>query len=91
MIEELTEEQEQLVISELDSVDVDDKYEDMLDSFNQSIFICGIEFEPSRILRELDPTAYSCGLNDWLDSEEFVKVNGSYYNKDDVEELLEDA
>jgi len=34
----------------------------------ENIIISGIEFNPSRILEELDPTAYSCGLIDFKDN-----------------------
>ena len=27
----------------------------------------GLEFLPSRVLQEMDPTAYRCGFNDYLD------------------------
>jgi hypothetical protein len=29
----------------------------------------GVTLSPSYVLRECDPTAYRCGLIDWLDSE----------------------
>ena len=88
---ELTETQERLIISELYSVDVDEAFNDSIDETYSSVDICGIEFEPSRILKECDEIAYNCYMCDWLDAEEFVEVNDSYYNKDEVEELLEDA
>jgi hypothetical protein len=34
----------------------------------ETVTVCGQEFNPSRILEELDPTAYRCGLNDFEDS-----------------------
>jgi hypothetical protein len=45
-----------------------DLYDEMLDELYSPINIAGIEFDPSRVLKELDPTAYRCGFNDWLDS-----------------------
>jgi hypothetical protein len=43
-------------------------YDEMLDELHSPIIIGGIEFDPSRVLKELDPIAYQCGFNDWLDS-----------------------
>lgn len=44
-------------------------YEDMLDECYDMPTIAGIEFLPSRILREIDPIAYKCGWIDWCDAE----------------------
>lgn len=34
-----------------------------------TVEIAGISFDRSRILREIDPTAYRCGLHDFIDAE----------------------
>lgn len=44
-------------------------YDEYLDEVNPVVKICGMEYSPSRVLEEVDPTAYRCGFNDWLDSE----------------------
>lgn len=44
-------------------------YNTFIDECNPTIKIFGVEYLPSRALKELDPTAYKCGLNDWLDAE----------------------
>lgn len=44
-----------------------DQYDEMLDEMG-TVNAGGYEFEPSRILKELDPIAYSCGFSDWVDS-----------------------
>ena len=43
-------------------------YNDMLNECTATIQIGYIEFEPSRVLEEMDPIAYRCGLNDYYDS-----------------------
>lgn len=43
-------------------------WDDFLD-IGGDVTIAGIEFQRSRILREVDPIAYRCGLNDFLDGE----------------------
>ena len=44
-----------------------------LEMYNESlndggyVVVCGLEFLPSRVLEEMDPVAYRCGFNDFLD------------------------
>lgn len=45
------------------------QYNDMIDESSETRIKIGcIEFEASRVLEELDPIAYRCGLNDYYDS-----------------------
>lgn len=48
---------------------LEDMYDDFLDEIYPEANICGYEYSSSRALKEIDPTAYRCGLNDWADSE----------------------
>lgn len=50
-------------------IDAYDAYDESLDS-EGAISVAGCEFYPSRILEELDPVAYRCGYNDWVDSDQ---------------------
>lgn len=52
---------------EIDPDDYEGDYDEVLDA-GGAVVIGGCEFFPSRILRELDPVAYRCGLNDYVDS-----------------------
>lgn len=52
---------------EIDPYDHEDDYDEVLDE-GGAVMVGGCEFLPSRILRELDPIAYRCGLNDYVDS-----------------------
>ncbi len=56
----------------IEESEAEELYSDMLDEAYGSVKIAGIEFSPSMILKELDPIAYSCGLSDWLDSEDLT-------------------
>lgn len=47
--------------------EVEEMYIDMLNA-DGTITVAGYEFYPSRILREFDPTAFRCGLADFVDS-----------------------
>lgn len=51
------------------SGEIDDcgAYNESLDS-GGTVTVVGMEFYPSRIIEELDPVAYRCGYNDWVDS-----------------------
>ena len=53
---------------ELDPYDYEESYCEMLDEIDEWPAVGSITFQPSRVLRELDPTAYRCGLNDYVDS-----------------------
>ncbi len=44
-------------------------YDSMLDECYPEFEIAGMKYQTSRALKELDETAYRCGFNDWLDSE----------------------
>lgn len=46
------------------------RYDEYLDEIYTPYNIGVLEFAPSRVLKELDPTAYRTGFNDWLDSED---------------------
>jgi hypothetical protein len=72
---------------ELDEIDIDSQYDDFLDEIYPDCTIAGMDFFTSRVLKELDPTAYRCGKNDWISSENFVEINGDYYNFDECERV----
>ena len=50
-------------------IDDYEAYNESLDS-EGTVTVAGMEFYPSRILEELDPVAYRCGYNDWVDSDQ---------------------
>ena len=43
-----------------------EEYDEMLDE-SGPVEVAGMSFYPSRIIKELDPTAYNCGMNNWND------------------------
>lgn len=51
----------------LDNDDYEEQYKEAIDS-EGPVTVAGITFDPSRILQEMDPIAYGCGLNDYVDS-----------------------
>ena len=64
MIADKEKQQDQI---ELDPDDFADQFADMLNE-SGTVEAGGYSFYPSRILKELDPVAYSCSLNDYADS-----------------------
>ena len=59
--------------SELEHFEIDqDKHEDayrnLIDELDGEVTVAGIKFCASRILEELDPIAFRCGLTDYVDS-----------------------
>ena len=43
-------------------------YDDSLDEIWGDIAIAGLQYNCSIVLPKVDPVAYRCGFNDWLDS-----------------------
>jgi hypothetical protein len=82
---------------EPDEAEAESRYDDMLDEVGQyDLRGMFANYQPSRVLREIDPVAYRCGMNDWLDGEDKSTFEGWEDLHDDVEDcatelaLLED-
>ncbi len=80
------------IIDECKSVDVEERYCSMIDEC-YSFEKVGGPFEsmtPSRVLKEVDPIAYRCGLGDYGDSDDnLVEIGDDYYEIDEVETAKE--
>jgi hypothetical protein len=81
---------ESLIVAELEAIDVDSRYSDMLDDIYPGCTIAGMSFNTSNALKELDPTAYRCGLADWISEEDFVEINNEYYDGDECDSVKDD-
>lgn len=80
------------VTAECSRVDTEKLYDDMLDECSECCEMCK-QYGASRILKELDPTAYRCGMNDYVDSltrDGLVEINDSYYQERDVDKAREE-
>jgi hypothetical protein len=66
--EEVSEEEDDTPtkISESDALQ---RFDEMLDEIHETVKCGKLEWDMSRVLKEMDPTAYRCGFSDWLDSE----------------------
>lgn len=67
LIDQQKDVQRQLDNWEVDSDDLTDDYDNMLDECYGTVEVCGMTFDSRRILQELDPTAYHCGFIDFID------------------------
>jgi hypothetical protein len=62
-----------------------EEYDEMLDC-EGPVKVCGMDFYPSRILEELDPVTYSCGMNDYNDA----RLSEIETEIDDLKQELQD-
>ncbi len=58
------------------------RFDDMLDE-SGPVVIAGLEFNPSAILKEMDPIAYRTSFNDYMDSigvdtDDFLETDADY-------------
>lgn len=82
---------EQYISDECKAIDREKAFDDMLDEC-YSFEKVGGPFEymsPSAVLKEMDPTGYRCGVNDYEDAEGWVEVAGDYYDQREAEKAKE--
>ena len=90
---DITKEEEKKIEEELMPIDMEERYKNYLDevfSF-ESVGPPFSHMSPAKVLEEVDLIAYKYGLDDFIDGEEFetvIEVNGEYYNKQEVLEVL---
>lgn len=53
-------------ISERESYE---RFDDFLNELYATVTVCGYDYDPARVLKEIDPVAYREEYNNWLDSE----------------------
>lgn len=63
------EEEEDETSNTISERDAHQRFDEFLDEIHGTVLCGQLEWDMSRVLKEMDPTAYRCGLNDWLDSE----------------------
>ena len=80
------------IIENCKTVNIEDAYNDMLDECYSFDSVGGIfaSMSPSRVLRECDPVAYRCGMNDYQDSLGLIEIKSDYYQSDDCEQQREE-
>lgn len=76
---------ETLISEECTKIDREAAFAASLDE-SGPVNVCGLQFNPSQIWKELDPTAFRCGVNDFADGEDWSEVDGETYATSDCEE-----
>jgi hypothetical protein len=85
--EELEAKRKALDNFELDPDDFTDQYDEMLREVDGDIKIGGCTYDAPTVLKEIDPTAYCCGLNDYVDSIDITDTEGYKAIEEEIEEL----
>lgn len=80
------------VKSECSPVDMEQRFRDMIDECYSFDKIGGpfSHMSPSRVLEEVDPTAFRCGVSNQSDSENVYEIDGDYYDSDKVDEARDE-
>jgi hypothetical protein len=73
-------------ISTLENNEATEEYNDFLDDTNETVKVCGMLYNPSTVLEEVDPIAYRCGYSDWCDEE----LNNLHQEQQDLEQELKE-
>lgn len=83
---------ENKILETLSPIDVEEAYREMLDDCYETVEVGGLSFCPSRVVEELDPTAFRCGMSDYADSmsDQWIEVCGDYYDLDKIMEIRDD-
>lgn len=90
----LKEKAEKRIVAELEPVDVAQLFRDSLDEEGDVQVGC-LTFQRSRIVEELDPVAFRCGVNDHVDalvSDGILteEIEGNHYDGGEAQEIIEE-
>ena len=70
--------------------EVEQSYREWLNDLSGAVKIGSLEYDAALVLENVDPTAYRCGLNDYIDSEELQEImvdDKLCYADKDIDEL----
>ncbi|AYY11604.1 hypothetical protein EF847_01540 [Actinobacteria bacterium YIM 96077] len=70
--------------NEIQEHKLEEQYEKMLDENHGTVRLGELEYAASRVLREVDPTAYRVGFADWLSE---LEENGQMFENDPTAEV----
>lgn len=75
--------------AECSAIDREGVFDDMIDECYSFESVGGpfAHMSPSRVLREVDPIAHRCGVNDYFGTDDsYIEVGNETYRKDEVDE-----
>ncbi len=83
------------VYADLNEVNTNDLYDEMLDEIYGPVNLCGYEYCASKVFEDTDPIAYRCSFDDYIDSitgEEIETLDdrNTYYYCHDLDALIEE-
>lgn len=83
---------ESAVRDNLRKIDREERFDAMLDECYSFEAVGGpfAHMSPASVLKEMDPIAYRCGVNDWADGEDFTEVDGETYDRQEVQDQIDD-
>lgn len=87
LIADKEKQQEQI---ELDPDDFADQFDESLDDSIPEIEIGCLTYSPSHVLKNVDPTAYRCSLNDFVDSLDVEDSDEHKALQDEIDQLQSD-
>lgn len=69
-------------------IDREARFDQMLDEAYDFSNVGGpfAHMVPSQVLKEMDPTAYRCGVNDYVDGEDTYEIDGDTYDQKEVDD-----
>lgn len=90
----IKEKAEKRIVAELEPVDLEQLFRDSLDEEGDIQIGC-LTFQRSRIVEELDPVAFRCGVCDYADSlvNDTIteEIEGNHYDLREAEEIVEEV
>lgn len=82
----------------IDNAEAWDEYDNMIRDYYGDVEIMGMNYDSATALERLDPIAYRCGYNDWMDSNysdivwdlEHMESDMRYFEFDVVVDSIDD-
>ena len=82
---------EHLIKEHCSPIEAEEQFEELLSETCETVKIGSLEYDPGYVLRNIDPVAFRCGVSDMLsDEDQYVEVDGQYYQVYDVENMVEE-
>jgi hypothetical protein len=74
------------------AIDIEASYREMLrDCYADCLTGPFAYLDPADVLETMDPTAFRCGCNDWVDGQDWVEYGGDWYDIGYLEECRSEA
>lgn len=64
----------------------EESYEELIDELENDVEICGMKYSPGRVLKEIDPIAFRCGMADESD-----RYYEQFQDEHEIEDFEEQA